>query len=84
MFRLMPQDRIFEPLRALIPPIEELCPGQHTQQAVSALTLAHMDAHLRSERAAASFLDGDVAATLATRGIAVALAGDRTAAQASA
>jgi predicted dienelactone hydrolase len=69
VFRLMPQDRIFEPIRAQIPPIGELCPGAHALDAIRGLALAHFDAHLKGNEAAAAFASGDVAGRLAARGI---------------
>ena len=71
MFRLMPQDPIFEPLRAKIPPIGELCPGAHALEAIRGLALAHFDAHLRGDENAAALAGGDVEGALARRGIAV-------------
>ena len=71
VFRLMPQDRIFEPIRGQIPPIGELCPGAHALDAIRGLALAHFDAHLKGSGVAAAFASGDVAARLAARGIAV-------------
>jgi predicted dienelactone hydrolase len=70
MFRSMPQDPIFEPLRARIPPFAELCPGEHALDAIRALALAHFDAHVAGDDAARAFAGGDVAAALAARGIA--------------
>jgi hypothetical protein len=81
VFRLMPQDRIFEPIRGKIPPITELCPGEHALDAIRALALAHFDAHLRGNGAAAAFVGGDVAARLAARGIAADAVDARDAAQ---
>jgi predicted dienelactone hydrolase len=74
LFRLMPQDPLFEELQKAIPPITELCPGAHAYLAVRGLGLAHMDANLKGNEAAASFLGGDVVASLAAQGVAVALA----------
>jgi predicted dienelactone hydrolase len=71
IFRMMPQDRIFEPIREKIPPITELCPGEHALDAIRGLALAHFDAHLAGNGAAAAFVRGDLAARLAARGIAV-------------
>jgi len=70
IFRQMPQDRIFEPIRSKIPPITELCPGEHALDAIRGLALAHFDAHLRSNGAAAALVRGDVVGRLAARGIA--------------
>ena len=70
IFRQMPQDRIFEPIRGKIPPITELCPGEHALDAIRGLALAHFDAHLRGNAAAEAVVGGDVVGRLATRGIA--------------
>jgi predicted dienelactone hydrolase len=70
MFRQMPQDPAFEPLRSKIPPIADLCPGEHALDAIRGLALAHFDAHLRGNDAAAALVAGDVAGRLAARGIA--------------
>jgi len=51
-------------------PIAELCPGEHAHVFVRGLALAHLDATLRDSDAAAEFLDGDVVADLAARGVA--------------
>ena len=69
IFRMMPQDRIFEPIREKIPPITELCPGEHALDAIRGLALAHFDAHLKGNGAAAAFAAGDLAGRLAARGI---------------
>jgi predicted dienelactone hydrolase len=74
MFRLMPQDPIFQPIQAAIPPIAELCPGTHAYTAIRGLGLAHMDATLRGDERAAQLLGGDVAGLLAARGIAASVA----------
>ncbi|HJQ84274.1 MAG TPA: dienelactone hydrolase family protein [Candidatus Binatia bacterium] len=71
MFRLMPQDPVFAPIQGSVPPITELCPGEHALTAIRALGLAHMDAHLRGDERAAAFLGGDVRGVLAERGVAV-------------
>jgi predicted dienelactone hydrolase len=71
MFRLMPQDPLFRPIQESIPPITELCPGEHAAVAIRGLGLAHMDAYLRGDERAARFLAGDVQGTLAARGVAV-------------
>ncbi len=71
LFRLMPQDPLFAAVQQAVPPISELCPGEHTNLAIRGLGLAHMDAHLRGDAAAAGFLAGDLRAALAARGVAV-------------
>jgi len=73
LFRLMPQDPVFRDIQQAIPPITELCPGEHGYVTVRGLGLAHMDAHLRGDERAAHFLAGDVRATLAARGVSVAV-----------
>ena len=50
-------------------PISELCSGEAAHLFTRGLTLAHLDASLRQSSAAKKFLDGDVAAELATRGV---------------
>ena len=74
MFRLMPQDPLFQPIQAAIPPITELCPGDHAQLAVRGLTLAHFDAHLRGSESAARFLAGDLPGSLRGHGVEVTVA----------
>ncbi|MGH7820619.1 MAG: alpha/beta hydrolase family protein [Candidatus Binatia bacterium] len=69
MFRMMPPPGEFERIAKLVPPISELCPGEHAYQLVRALGLAHMDAALKGNESAAAFLAGDVAAFLAERGV---------------
>jgi predicted dienelactone hydrolase len=69
VFRTMPQDPIFESIRSSIPPIGELSPGTHAHLAVRGLTLAHFDAHLKGDEAAAEFLAGDVRAALAAHDV---------------
>jgi predicted dienelactone hydrolase len=74
MFRMMPQDPIFQPIQAAIPPITELCPGAQSQLAVRGLTLAQFDAHLRGSESSARFLSGDLASSLAAQGVPVEIA----------
>jgi dienelactone hydrolase len=50
-------------------PIAELCSGEHAHVFVRGLTLAHFDATLRQSQVAGEFLDGDVVAGLAARGV---------------
>jgi len=50
-------------------PFSELCPGEQAHEVVKALCLAHMDAHLKEDAAAAAWLAGDPAADFAERGI---------------
>jgi dienelactone hydrolase len=74
MFRMMPQDPIFQPIQAAIPPITELCSGAHSQLAVRGLTLAQFDAHLRGSESSARFLSGDLASALRAQGVTVEVA----------
>lgn len=50
-------------------PIAELSTGEQAHLFVRGLTLAHLDASLRRLKAAERFLDGDVEAELAARGV---------------
>lgn len=50
-------------------PISELCSGSQAKLFVRALTLCHMDATLKQQEDARRFLDGDVQAELAARGV---------------
>jgi hypothetical protein len=68
---MMPTDPLFEHIQKVIPPITELVPGERTHLAIRGLALAHLDAHLRGEEAAARLLAGDVRALLAERDVAV-------------
>ena len=73
LFRTMPQDPLFEDIQKAIPPIAELVPGERAHLAIRGLALAHMDAHLRGDAAAARLLAGDVRAALAERGVAASV-----------
>ena len=68
LFRMMPPP-IFDTLAKDIKPIAELCASQGAYDFTRGLGLAHMDAHLRGIESAASFLAGDVVATLKAHGI---------------
>ena len=70
LFRMMPQDPLFEDVQKAIPPIQDLIPGERAHLAIRGLAVAHMDAHLRGDEAAARLLAGDVRATLGERGVA--------------
>jgi predicted dienelactone hydrolase len=50
-------------------PITELCSGEQAHLFVRGLTLCHFDATLRQQEAAQRFLDGDITAELAERGV---------------
>ena len=54
---------------AAMRPIAELASGEQAHVFVRGLTLAHLDATLRGLDAARGFLDGDVEAELAKRGV---------------
>lgn len=84
LFRLMPQDPVFEPLRASIPPVAELCAGEAANTALRGLALAHFDAHLKRDAAAARFLGGDLRAAVAPHGARVAVVEPLAPAQAGA
>jgi predicted dienelactone hydrolase len=73
LFRLTAQDPVFRDIQQAMPPITELCPAEHGYVTVRGLGLAHMDAHLRGDERAAHFLTGDLRATLAARGVTVAV-----------
>ncbi len=73
LFRTMPQDGIFDGIRGAIPPIRDLCPGEHAYLSLRGLALAHMDAHLKADEAAAQFLGSDLRGVLAGRGVAVSV-----------
>jgi dienelactone hydrolase len=74
LFRMMPPPGDFERIAKTVPPISELCPGEHAYQFVRGLGLAHMDAHLKGNEAAARFLAGNIEAVLAARGVQVTMA----------
>lgn len=74
MFRLMPQDPLFAPIQAVMPPITELCSGADAHLTIRGVGLAHMDAHLRGSESAARFLANDIAVSLRDRGVSVSVA----------
>jgi dienelactone hydrolase len=73
MFRMMPPPGTFTRLAQTTPPIEELVPGVHAHDTVRGLGLAHMDACLKDDEAAAGLLASDLRGLLERRGIAVAV-----------
>jgi len=73
LFRMMPPP-ICDQVAGAIKPIGELCAPEGAYQFVRGLGLAHMDAHLRGDEAAAGFLAGDLARTLRDRGVSVSVA----------
>jgi hypothetical protein len=54
---------------AAMRPMAELSTGEQAHDFLRGLSLAHLDATLRDNDAAARFLDGDVAAALGARGV---------------
>jgi hypothetical protein len=50
---------------------DELCPGTDAYTYLQGLGLAHMDAHVKGESAAAELLAGDIDALLAKRSVEV-------------
>jgi len=68
-FRTMPLTGDLAKLQAEMRPIGELCSGQQAHLFVCGLTLAHFDATLRGQEQAQKFLDADIEAELALRGI---------------
>ena len=73
LFRSMPQDDLFRPAIERMRPMAELTSEAHANTAVRGLGLAHMDAVLKGNEAAARFLAEDAGAALATQGIHVSL-----------
>lgn len=71
MFRMMPPPGEFEKVAKGVPPMSELCPGEHAYRFIKSLGLAHMDAHLKANESAAQFLGGDIEKHLADRGVTV-------------
>jgi len=71
LFRTLPPPGEFERIAKSVPPISELCPGEHGYQFTRGLALAHLDAYLKGRDEAARFLAGDLRAVLAERGIRV-------------
>ena len=50
-------------------PLSELCTEEQAGDTARALCLAHMDAHLKDDVEARSFLDADLVKTFSSRGI---------------
>jgi dienelactone hydrolase len=73
LFRMMPPP-VFDSLVQDILPIAQLCAPDSAYDFTRGLGLAHMDAHVRGVEAAAAFLAGDLAATLAARNVRAAVA----------
>jgi len=68
-FRKMPLEGDLAKLQAEMRPITELCSGEQAHLFIRGVTLAHFDATLRGNEQARRFLDGDIKATLAARGM---------------
>ena len=68
LFRMMPPP-VFDQVAKQIKPIAELCSGESAYRFVRALGLAHMDAHLKGDAAARSFLGGDLVARLSAEDV---------------
>jgi dienelactone hydrolase len=58
-----------------VPPMSELCPGEHAYAFIRGLGLAHMDAHVRESGDAARLLARDLGALLKDRGVSVQVVG---------
>jgi predicted dienelactone hydrolase len=71
LFRSMAPPGDFERIAKMIPPISELCSGEHAYLFTRGLGLAHMDAYLKGDEGAARFLAADLEKTMAERGVAV-------------
>jgi len=71
LFRSMPPPGEFAQIAQAVPPISELCPGEHAYVYVRGLGVAHMDAHVKGNPEAAALVNGDVEGVLAARGITV-------------
>lgn len=69
LFRAMPVQLV--PVATPPAPFDELAPAQHGHDVACGLGLAHLDAFVRDRGDARAFLDQDLQALLATRGIAV-------------
>jgi predicted dienelactone hydrolase len=73
MFRMMPPPGAFEEAARRCPPITELTAPDDAYLAMRGLGVAHMDAALKAHEGAARLFSGDLAATLAERGVRVAV-----------
>jgi len=73
MFRTMPPPGPFADIAKVLPAASELSPGLHAYDFNRALGLAHMDAVLSGNEAAAAFLAGNVPAAFRERGIRVSV-----------
>ncbi|HEY2775994.1 MAG TPA: dienelactone hydrolase family protein [Candidatus Binatia bacterium] len=74
MFRTMPPPGPFAEIAKNLPAASELAPGIHAYDFSRSLGLAHMDASLRGNEEAASFLSSDLPSVFAARGIRVSVA----------
>jgi pimeloyl-ACP methyl ester carboxylesterase len=73
-FRTMPLSGPAAEIQQRMRPITELCSGEQAHLFVRGLTVAHFDATLRGRAQAQRFLDGDLTADLAERGIDASIA----------
>jgi dienelactone hydrolase len=71
MFRSSPGPGSSAWVRQAMPPIDDLCPGEHGYLFVRGLGLAHMDAHLKGNVDAAQLLARDLRAVMAEQGVEV-------------
>ena len=69
-FRTMPLSAELAAIQKEMRPVAELCSGEQAHLFVRGLTLAQLDASLKSRSEAQAFLAGDIEAELAQRGIA--------------
>jgi predicted dienelactone hydrolase len=74
-FRTTPLSGPVAQIQRRMRPISELCSGEESHLMVRGLTVAHFDATLRGSLRAQRFLNDDLAAELADRGIAATIIG---------
>lgn len=67
--RAMPMPAILSWVAGEMRPIAELCSGQQAQLFTRGLTLCHLDAFLKEQDAARRYLESDLEAELAARGV---------------
>lgn len=71
LFRMMPPPGDFERIAKTVPPVSQLCSGEHAYLFVRSLGLAHMDANLKGNEYAARFLGEGIPTAMAERGVRV-------------
>lgn len=74
-FRTAPLSGPAAQIQQRMRPIAELCSGEESHLMVRGLTVAHFDATIRGSLPAQRFLNGDLAAALADRGIDATIVG---------